>query len=61
MEPLLFTNRDTKDRNNERHILRVLVKRKSDDDVSQRPLKIIRTELQNMDEENLRPIGIHSV
>ncbi|VDI17273.1 Hypothetical predicted protein [Mytilus galloprovincialis] len=54
-------NHDTSDRDNERHLLRVRSKRKADDDIAQRPFKIIRTELQNMDEANLKSEDIGSV
>ncbi|XP_076089904.1 uncharacterized protein LOC143061924 [Mytilus galloprovincialis] len=54
-------NHDTSDRDNERHLLRVRSKKKADDDIAQRPSKIIRTELQNMDEANLKSEDIGSV
>ena len=44
-----------------RHVLRVSTKRKAIDDMSSRPSKIIRTELQSMTEENLVLTDIKSV
>ena len=54
-------NHETDDRQIERHVLRVSAKRKAIDDMSSRPSKIIRTELQSMTEENLVPADIKSV
>jgi len=47
-------NHDVNDRENQRHVLRVRAKRKADDDISQRPSKIIRGELKTMTEEHLQ-------
>ena len=52
-------NHDANDRENERHVLRVRAKRKTDDDISQRPSKIIRGELQTMTEEHLQTSNLN--
>jgi hypothetical protein len=54
-------NHEANDRENERHALRVRAKRKADDDISQRPSKIIRGELQTMTEEHLQTSNLRCV
>ena len=51
-------NHDPDDRGNERHVLRVIAKRKTVDDLSARPSKVIRSELQTMNEKSLEPKDI---
>ena len=48
-------NYDPDDRGNERHVLRVNAKRKAVNDLSTRPSKVIRSELQTMNEKSLEP------
>ena len=54
-------NHEANDRENERHALRVRAKRKADDDISQRPSKIIKGELQTMTEEHLQTSNLRCV
>jgi hypothetical protein len=48
-------NHDPDDRGNERRVLRVNAKRKAVDDLSARPSKVIKSELQTMNEKSLEP------
>ena len=48
-------NHDPDDRGNERRVLRVNAKRKAVDDLSVRPSKVIKSELQTMNEKSLEP------
>jgi hypothetical protein len=43
-------NHDSDDRGNARHVLRVNAKRKAVDDLSARPSKVIKSELQTMND-----------
>jgi hypothetical protein len=52
---------DPDDRGNERHVLRVNAKRKAIDDFSARPSKVIRSELQTMNEKSLEPKDLKCV
>jgi hypothetical protein len=52
---------DPDDRGNERHVLRVNAKRKAIDDFSVRPSKVIRSELQTMNEKSLEPKDLKCV
>jgi hypothetical protein len=52
---------DPDDRGNERQVLRVNAKRKAVDDLSARPSKVIRSELQTMNEKSLEPKDLKCV
>ena len=54
-------NHDPDDRGNERHVLRVNAKRKAVDDLSARPSKVIKSELQTMNEKSLEPKDLKCV
>jgi hypothetical protein len=49
---------DPDDRGNERHVLRENAKRKAVDDLSARPSKVIKSELQTMNEKSLEPYNL---
>ena len=54
-------NHESDDRGNARHVLRVNAKRKAVDDLSARPSKVIRSELQTMNEKSLEPKDLKCV
>ena len=54
-------NHDMNERKIESKQLRVMAKRKASDDISARPYKIIRQELQKLDESNLQTKDLKNV
>lgn len=54
-------NHDTSERKIQRQIIRAVVKRKAASEITSRPMKLIRCELQNMDDDRLTTKDLKSL